>query len=305
MEELMFYVEKEDEGTRIDKYLSDNIEDRSRAFIQNLIDENNITVNDKNIKSNYKVKEKDKVKVIIPVPKELTIAGEDIPLDIVFEDKDVVVVNKPQGMVVHPASGVYSGTLVNALLNHCEDLSGINGVVRPGIVHRIDKDTSGVLVIAKNDFAHNKLAEQFKEHSMKREYYALVEGRFKDEEGIVDAPLGRHPQDRIKMAVVKDGKRAVTHYKVIETYKNTSLIKCRLETGRTHQIRVHMAYIGHPLVGDPVYGYKKQKYNLEGQMLHAKVLGFVHPTRNEYMEFESELPSYFTKILEILKKELQ
>lgn len=305
MEELMFYVEKEDEGTRIDKYLSDNIEDRSRAFIQNLIDENNITVNDKNIKSNYKVKEKDKVKVIIPVPKELTIAGEDIPLDIVFEDKDVVVVNKPQGMVVHPASGVYSGTLVNALLNHCEDLSGINGVVRPGIVHRIDKDTSGVLVIAKNDFAHNKLAEQFKEHSMKREYYALVEGRFKDEEGIVDAPLGRHPQDRIKMAVVKDGKRAVTHYKVIETYKNTSLIKCRLETGRTHQIRVHMAYIGHPLVGDPVYGYKKQKYNLEGQMLHAKVLGFVHPTLNEYMEFESELPSYFTKILEILKKELQ
>ena len=305
MEELIFYVEKEDEGTRIDKYLSDNIEDKSRAFIQNLIDESNITVNDKNIKSNYKVKYKDKIKVIIPVPKELTIAAEDIPLDIVFEDKDVVVVNKPQGMVVHPASGVYSGTLVNALLNHCEDLSGINGVVRPGIVHRIDKDTSGVLVIAKNDFSHNKLAEQFKEHSMKREYYALVEGRFKDEEGIVDAPLGRHPQDRIKMAVVKDGKRAVTHYKVIETYKNTSLIKCRLETGRTHQIRVHMAYIGHPLVGDPVYGYKKQKYNLEGQMLHAKVLGFVHPTINEYMEFESELPSYFTKILEILKKELQ
>lgn len=304
MEELMFYVEKEDEGARIDKYLSDNIEDRSRAFIQNLIDENNITVNDKNIKSNYKVKDKDKIKVIIPVPKELTISGEDIPLDIVFEDKDVVVVNKPQGMVVHPASGVYSGTLVNALLNHCEDLSGINGVVRPGIVHRIDKDTSGVLVIAKNDFAHNKLAEQFKEHSMKREYYALVEGRVKNEEGTIDAPLGRHPQDRIKMAIVKDGKRAVTHYKVIETYKNTTLIKCRLETGRTHQIRVHMAHIGHPLVGDPVYGYKKQKYKLEGQLLHAKVLGFIHPSTNEYMEFESELPSYFTKILEILKKEL-
>lgn len=304
MEELMFYVEKEDEGARIDKYLSDNIEDRSRAFIQNLIDENNITVNDKNIKSNYKVKDKDKIKVIIPVPKELTISGEDIPLDIVFEDKDVVVVNKPQGMVVHPASGVYSGTLVNALLNHCEDLSGINGVVRPGIVHRIDKDTSGVLVIAKNDFAHNKLAEQFKEHSMKREYYALVEGRVKNEEGTIDAPLGRHPQDRIKMAIVKDGKRAVTHYKVIETYKNTTLIKCRLETGRTHQIRVHMAHIGHPLVGDPVYGYKKQKYKLEGQLLHAKVLGFIHPYTNEYMEFESELPSYFTKILEILKKEL-
>lgn len=305
MEELMFYVEKEDEGTRIDKYLSDNIEDRSRAFIQNLIDESNITVNEKIIKSNYKVKDKDKIKVIIPVPKELTITGEDIPLDIVFEDKDVVVVNKPQGMVVHPASGVYSGTLVNALLNHCEDLSGINGVIRPGIVHRIDKDTSGVLVIAKNDFAHNKLAEQFKEHSMKREYYALVEGRLKEEEGTVDAPLGRHPQDRIKMAIVKDGKRAVTHYKVIETYKNTSLIRCRLETGRTHQIRVHMAHIGHPLVGDPVYGYKKQKYNLEGQMLHAKVLGFVHPTTNEYMEFQTELPSYFTKILERLKKELQ
>lgn len=304
MEELMFYVEKEDEGARIDKYLSDNIEDRSRAFIQNLIDENNITVNDKNIKSNYKVKDRDKIKVIIPVPKELTISGEDIPLDIVFEDKDVVVVNKPQGMVVHPASGVYSGTLVNALLNHCEDLSGINGVVRPGIVHRIDKDTSGVLVIAKNDFAHNKLAQQFKEHSMKREYYALVEGRVKNEEGTIDAPLGRHPQDRIKMAIVKDGKRAVTHYKVIETYKNTTLIKCRLETGRTHQIRVHMAHIGHPLVGDPVYGYKKQKYKLEGQLLHAKVLGFIHPSTNEYMEFESELPSYFTKILEILKKEL-
>lgn len=234
----------------------------------------------------------------------LQIEPEDINLDIIYEDKDVIVVNKPQEMVVHPAPGVYSGTLVNALLHHCKDLSGINGVARPGIVHRIDKDTSGILVVAKNDISHNNLAAQFKEHSISRVYMALVEGIIKDEQGTIEAPIGRHPVDRIKMAVVKDGRHAVTHYKVIERFKNHTLVECRLETGRTHQIRVHMSHIMHPLVGDPVYGYKKQRFNLKGQMLHAKLLGFIHPTTRQYVEFESELPEYFKKIIKILKNEL-
>lgn len=303
MKELVFQVTKEDSGERIDKFLSINIEGKSRSFFQGLIEEENVLVNGKVIKSNYKLKEGDAVLVDIPEPIELTVEAENIPLEIVYEDEDVVVVNKPQGMVVHPAVGNYTGTLVNALLFHCRDLSGINGVIRPGIVHRIDKDTSGLLVVAKNDFAHNNLAQQFKDHSINREYYALLEGRLNKDSGTIDAPLARHQTDRLKIAVVQGGRTAVTHYEVIERYKMNTLVKCKLETGRTHQIRVHMAFIGHPLVGDPVYGFKKQRFNLEGQMLHAKTLGFIHPTKGKYVEFSSELPNHFTRILEKLRGE--
>ncbi|MCS4461622.1 RluA family pseudouridine synthase [Clostridium botulinum] len=297
-------VEKEFDNVRLDLYLSKIFEDKSRSYLQGIIDEGNVLVNNKEKKRNYKLKVRDNIEVNIPEPKLLQIEPEDINLDIIYEDKDVIVVNKPQEMVVHPAPGVYSGTLVNALLHHCKDLSGINGVARPGIVHRIDKDTSGILVVAKNDISHNNLAAQFKEHSISRVYMALVEGIIKDEQGTIEAPIGRHPVDRIKMAVVKDGRHAVTHYKVIERFKNHTLVECRLETGRTHQIRVHMSHIMHPLVGDPVYGYKKQRFNLKGQMLHAKLLGFIHPTTRQYVEFESELPEYFKKIIKILKNEL-
>ncbi|KEI78438.1 pseudouridine synthase [Clostridium botulinum A2 117] len=304
MEKISLQVEKEFDNVRLDLYLSKIFEDKSRSYLQGIINEGNVLVNNKEKKRNYKLKVGDNIEVNIPEPKLLQIEPEDIKLDIIYEDKDVIVVNKPQEMVVHPAPGVYSGTLVNALLHHCKDLSGINGVARPGIVHRIDKDTSGILVVAKNDISHNNLAAQFKEHSISRVYMALVEGIIKDEQGTIEAPIGRHPVDRIKMAVVKDGRHAVTHYKVIERFKNHTLVECRLETGRTHQIRVHMSHIMHPLVGDPVYGYKKQRFNLKGQMLHAKLLGFIHPTTRQYVEFESELPEYFKKIIKILKNEL-
>lgn len=301
MEELIFKITSEEVNKRIDKYLSEVIENKSRSFIQGLIDNDNIKVNDKLIKSNYKLKLNDIIEVNLPEPLELEVKAEDMKLDIVYEDHDVIVVNKPQGMVVHPAPGNYTGTLVNALLYHCKDLSGINGVIRPGIVHRIDKDTSGILVVAKNDNSHNFLAAQLKDHSMKREYYALVEGRVKNDIGTINEKLGRDPKDRIKMAIVKDGREAITHYEVLENYDYTTLVKCNLETGRTHQIRVHMAHIGHPLVGDPVYGYKKSKFKLMGQMLHAKTLGFVHPTTKELLEFSTELPSYFKNIIEKLR----
>ncbi|ERK30345.1 RluA family pseudouridine synthase [Clostridium intestinale] len=301
MEELIFKITSEEVNKRIDKYLSEVIENKSRSFIQGLIDNDNIKVNDKLIKSNYKLKLNDIIEVNLPEPLELEVKAEDIKLDIVYEDHDVIVVNKPQGMVVHPAPGNYTGTLVNALLYHCKDLSGINGVIRPGIVHRIDKDTSGILVVAKNDNSHNFLAAQLKDHSMKREYYALVEGRVKNDIGTINEKLGRDPKDRIKMAIVKEGREAITHYEVLENYDYTTLVKCNLETGRTHQIRVHMAHIGHPLVGDPVYGYKKSKFKLIGQMLHAKTLGFVHPTTKDFLEFSTELPSYFKNIIEKLR----
>ncbi|EDU37299.1 RNA pseudouridine synthase [Clostridium sporogenes] len=304
MEKICLKVEKEFDNVRLDLYLSKIFEDKSRSYLQGIIDEGNVLVNNKEKKRNYKLKVGDNIKVNIPEPKLLQIEPEDIKLDIIYEDKDVIVVNKPQEMVVHPAPGVYSGTLVNALLSHCKDLSGINGVARPGIVHRIDKDTSGILVVAKNDISHNNLAAQFKEHSISRVYMALVEGIIKDGQGTIEAPIGRHPVDRIKMAVVKDGRYAVTHYKVIERFKNHTLVECKLETGRTHQIRVHMSHIMHPLVGDPVYGYKKQRFNLKGQMLHAKLLGFIHPTTGQYVEFESQLPEYFKKIIKILRNEL-
>lgn len=301
MEQFEIEVKEEFNGTRIDKYLSSVIEKKSRSYIQGLIHEGKVMVNDKIIKSNYKVKTGEMAKVIVPDPVELNIIPENIPIEVMYEDDDVIVINKIQGMVVHPAPGVYSGTLVNALLYHCKNLSGINGVVRPGIVHRIDKDTSGILVVAKNDNAHNKLAAQLKDHSMTREYYALVNGVLKEDEGTINKPLGRNPNDRIKIAVVKDGKEAITHFKVLERFKDYTLIKCKLETGRTHQIRVHMAYIGHPLVGDPVYGYKKQSFNLDGQLLHAKILGFIHPSTEKYMEFETPLPDYFIRILNTLR----
>lgn len=301
MENFKFEISEEDNGKRIDKYLSSVLDGKSRSYIQGVIDDGKVNVNGKIVKSNYKLKIKDIVNLEIPEPTELEVIPENIPLDILYEDKDVIVVNKSQGMVVHPAPGSYNGTMVNALLYHCKDLSGINGVIRPGIVHRIDKDTSGILVVAKNDNAHNILAEQLKDHSMTREYYALVEGIIKEDEGTINEPLARHPKERIKISVVKGGREAITHFKVIERFKDCTLVKCVLETGRTHQIRVHMAYIGHPLVGDPVYGYKKQKFKLQGQMLHAKVLGFIHPSTKEYIQFESPLPDYFTEIINKLK----
>ena len=303
MEKLSFNINSEEEGQRIDKYLSTMIEGKSRSFVQGLIDEKKVKANNKVIKSNYKLKKGDFIEVEVPEPVELNVSAEEMNLDIVYEDEDVLVVNKEKGIVVHPAPGNYTGTLVNGILHHCSDLSGINGVIRPGIVHRIDKDTSGILVIAKNDEAHNDLAAQFKEHSIKREYYALVEGKFSKVEGTVDKPISRDKKERIKMAINSDGKRAVTHYEVLEQYdKGVSLVKCTLETGRTHQIRVHMASIGHPLVGDLVYGYKRQKFNIEGQALHDKTLGFIHPRTKEYMEFTSELPNYFKELLEKLRK---
>lgn len=302
MEEIILKITEENSGERIDKYLSTVIEGKTRSFIQGLIADKAVTVNGKIIKSNYKLKSNDEIVIILPEPIELDVKAENIDLNIVYEDSDVIVINKPKNIVVHPAPGNYTGTLVNGLLYHCKDLSGINGVIRPGIVHRIDKDTTGILVIAKNDEAHNSLAKQFKDHSIKREYYALVEGRFSKESGTIDKPLGRNKKDRLKMDIVEDGRRAVTHYEVLEQYdKGVSLIRCTLETGRTHQIRVHMASIGHPLVGDQTYGYKKQKFKIEGQALHAKTLGFIHPTTGEYIEFTSDLPEYFEELIKKLR----
>lgn len=298
MSKYIFNIENES-GVRIDKYLSELITDRSRSFISNLIKEGNVLVNGKVVSKSYSVKENDVLQVNVPNAVEYTAEAEDIPLDIVYEDSDLIVVNKPKGMVVHPAPGNYSGTLVNALLFHCKgELSGINGVLRPGIVHRIDKNTSGLLVVAKNDFAHNTLAEQLKDHSIMREYRAIAYGRFKEPEGRVDLPIGRDNNDRKKMTVTyKNSKNAVTNYCVLEELNGFSYLKCVLETGRTHQIRVHMSHLGHPLAGDDVYGPKKVISALNGQCLHAKTLGFVHPSSGEYMEFDSDLPAYFTEFL--------
>ncbi|MGB7604319.1 MAG: RluA family pseudouridine synthase [Lutisporaceae bacterium] len=303
MEILNFTIEEQNVGMRLDAFLSDSIEGQSRSYIQKLIDQNAILVNEKDSKSNYKLRKNDFIKVQIPDPVPLDVKAEKIDLNIVYEDEDIVVINKPQGMVVHPAHGNYTGTIVNALLSHCDSLSGINGVMRPGIVHRIDKDTSGVIVIAKNNEAHASLSEQLKEHSITRCYNALVEGRVKNDTGIIETLIGRNPKDRKEMAVVvRNGKRAVTHYKVLESYDSFTLIEARLETGRTHQIRVHMASIGHPIVGDLVYGYKKQRFETKGQLLHARILGFVHPRTGKYMEFEAPLPDYFETILNKLRK---
>lgn len=302
MNKIEFMVEMESVNTRLDMFISNAFDEMSRSYVQKLIDDKYVTVNGQFKKSNYKLKQNDRVIMDIPEVEKLVVEAEDIPLEILYEDQDVIVIDKPQGMVVHPAPGNYSGTLVNALLYHCKDLSGINGIARPGIVHRIDKDTSGILVVAKNDRAHKKLAEQLKNHSMKREYIALVEGRVKSEEGTIDKPIARNPKDRLKMGIVAGGKRAVTHYKVIDRFEKHTLIRCILETGRTHQIRVHMSHIGHPLVGDPIYGFAKQKFKVEGQMLHARKLGFIHPSTEMYIEFESELPKYFKDIIEKLHR---
>ena len=271
--------------------------------LQKLLDEGMITVNNNKVKSNYKVAADDIINVHIPELVVPEIVPEDIPLDIVYEDDDIIVINKPKGMVVHPAAGHYSGTLVNALMYHCRDnLSGINGVLRPGIVHRIDMNTTGVIVACKNDYAHNFIAQQLSVHSITRKYYAIVHNQFNNTEGVVDAPIGRNPSDRKKMAVdKKNGKRAVTHYRVLEQFGKFSYIECQLETGRTHQIRVHMASIGHPLLGDDVYGSGKSPFNLCGQTLHAGVLGFIHPTTKEYVEYSADLPEYFQKVISRLR----
>lgn len=289
---------------RIDKYINEQIPDLSRSYIQQLIKNENILVNGKVCKSNYKCKPSDQISINYEEAKELEVAAENIPLDIIYEDNSIIILNKPKNMVVHPAPGHSTGTLVNALLYHCKDsLSSINGVIRPGIVHRIDRNTTGILVVCKNDHAHRILAEQLKEHSITRKYHAICYGTFKEPEGTIDAPIGRHPIDRKKMAINhKNGREAVTHYKVLKKLKNDySYIECTLETGRTHQIRVHMASIGHPLLGDDVYGPKNPKIKgLEGQTLHAKTLGFIHPDTNEYVEFDSELPDYFNALLDKL-----
>lgn len=289
-------------GVRLDKYVSENAENISRSFAAKLAENGQITANGKTVGKNYKTAVGDILKIDLPEAEEAQILPEDIPLDIVYEDDDLLVVNKPQGMVVHPAPGNYSGTLVNALMFHCKgNLSAINGTIRPGIVHRIDKDTSGLLVVAKNNGAHAALSEQLKEKKAVRKYYALVNGVVK-ENGTVDKPIARHPRDRKKMAVVQGGRDAVTHYKVLEIYDRYTLLECILETGRTHQIRVHMSYIGHSIVGDKTYGRQKEEFKLSGQLLHAKTIGFVHPVTDEYMEFSSDIPEYFSQVLNKLDK---
>ena len=288
-------------GNRIDKFLSEELSDYSRAYIQKLIENGCITVNLKPVKANYKIKSSDIIDIDIPEPEIIEIVPKDIPINIVYEDKDIIIVDKPKGMVVHPAPGHFDDTLVNALMYHCKDLSTINGIMRPGIVHRIDMDTSGLLLVCKNDTSHRIMAEKFKVHDINRIYTAICYNHFNETDGTIDKPIARHKTDRKKMAVDPKGRRAVTHYHVIKNLKdNMSLIECKLETGRTHQIRVHMASINHPLLGDEVYGTKSKKFNLNGQVLHAGVLGFNHPKTNEYMEFKSELPEYFNKILNVL-----
>lgn len=292
----------ENENIRIDKFLSDNLIDFSRSSIQKIIDTNGVSVNGKYITKNYKCKTGDRVDIVIPDAKPLEAVAQDIPIDIVYEDEHLLVVNKPKGIVVHPANGNPDGTLVNALLYHCKDrLSGINGVIRPGIVHRIDKDTSGLLIVAKTDKAHIGLAQQIKEHSFSRAYETIVYGNLKDDEFTVNQPIGRDIKERKKMAVTyKNSKPAITHFEVIKRYGDFTHLRCVLETGRTHQIRVHTAYIGHPVAGDAVYGPRKVIASLKGQCLHAKHIGFVHPISGDYLEFESELPQYFKSFLNYL-----
>lgn len=303
MESFSYKIQEEDSHKRIDLFLTDRCHDLTRSYIQKLISDGLVTVNGKQVKANYKIKLGDEVNILIPPPIDLTVEAEEIPLEILYEDADVIVVNKPQGMVVHPASGNYSGTLVNALLKHCKDLSGINGVIRPGIVHRLDKDTSGVIMAAKNDEAHLSLAAQIKARTVNRRYFALVRGNLPQESGTINAPIGRHPTDRKKMAVVfRNSKQAITHFQVRERFGDYTLIEAKLETGRTHQIRVHMSYLGFPVVGDPKYGPKKQDFNLQGQFLHAYLLGFYHPRTGKYLEFTAPLPAHMERILESLRK---
>lgn len=291
------------EGMRIDVAITELVEDLTRSGAQRLVQDGLVTVGGTPVGKNYRLRNGDQIQVTVPEPKPMVAEAQNIPLDIVYEDDDLLVVNKPKGMVVHPAPGNPDGTLVNALLYHCKgSLSGINGVLRPGIVHRIDKDTSGLLIVAKNDFAHLKLAEQIKEHSFTREYRAVVHGNLREDSGTIHAPIGRSAKDRKKMAVTdKNSKDAITHYEVLARYPGFTYIKCRLETGRTHQIRVHMAYLGHPVAGDQVYGPKNTPTELHGQCLHAGLIGFIHPRTGEYIELGAPLPEYFTKILHALE----
>lgn len=304
MNSVTYCVSEKECGLRIDRYLAEKNTDLSRSYIQKLLKNQEISVNGIQVKANYKVQQEDQILLTVPELTEPDILPEDIPLDILYEDEDLMVVNKPKGMVVHPSAGHLSGTLVNAILYHCQGhLSGINGIMRPGIVHRIDMDTTGAILVCKSDFAHKDLAEQLKEHSIKRRYRAIVSGNLKEDTGRIEGPIGRHPIDRKKMAInYKNGKDAVTHYQVLERFGNATYVECRLETGRTHQIRVHMASKGHPLLGDQVYGSARNPYHLQGQALHAMILGFVHPRTGEYMEFEAPLPEYFIKLLEKLRK---
>lgn len=299
-----FVATVDDVGVRIDKFLAENNPQLTRSAIQKIIDDGGVSVNCAVISKNYKCKDSDNVTITIPDAKPMEAVGENIPLDIVYEDDDLLVVNKPKGMVVHPACGNWEGTLVNALLYHCGDsLSGINGVIRPGIVHRIDKDTSGLLIVAKNDFAHIHLAQQIKDHSFTRAYETVVYGNIKEDSGTINQPIGRNPKDRKKMAVTfKNSKNATTHYQVIKRYNGFTHIRCILETGRTHQIRVHMSHIGHSVAGDQVYGPKKVIKQLNGQCLHAKHIGFVHPRTEKWLEFETDLPTYFTDFLKTLNE---
>ena len=298
-----YMVSEEQEDLRIDRYLSEACEELSRSYIQKLLKNQDVLVNGGPVKASYKVVAGDQIEVDVPEAVEPEIVAEEMNLEILYEDQDVILVNKPKGMVVHPAAGHYTGTLVNGLMAHCRDeLSGINGVMRPGIVHRIDMDTTGVLIVCKNDFAHNSIAAQLKEHSITRKYRAIVYGVIKEDEGTVDAPIGRHPVDRKKMSInYKNGKHAVTHYRVLERFKQFTYVECQLETGRTHQIRVHMASLNHPLLGDSVYGPSKCPFKLQGQTLHAGVLGIIHPRTGEYMEFDAPLPQYFTELLQKLE----
>ena len=302
MENYLFEIQ-ENQQMRLDKYLAEQFPEQTRSYLQKLIKEGQVMVNGKTVKSGYQLSKGDEVSVTIPEPKELDVEPQKMELDIVYEDEDVILINKPKGMVVHPAPGHTTDTLVNGLLYHCKDnLSGINGVARPGIVHRIDRDTTGILIVCKNDMSHNSIAAQLKEHSINRRYRALVHGNLKEDTGTVEGPIGRHPVDRKKMAInERNGKPAVTHYTVLERFGNYTLIECKLETGRTHQIRVHMTSIGHPLVGDEVYGPTKCPFKLQGQCLHAMVLGFVHPRTGEYMEFSADLPEYFEDLLKKLR----
>ena len=302
MKEYLLEVEDIYENDRVDRFVADNLADFSRSYIQKLIENEDLTVNGKTVRASYKVRTGDKIRVITDelIP---DIIAEDIPLDILYEDDDVLVVNKPKGMVVHPAPGHYSGTLVNAVMFHCKDsLSGINGIMRPGIVHRIDKDTTGSLIICKNDVAHESIAKQLQDHTIKREYIAIVTGVINDSEGIIDKPLGRSSSDRRKMTVTPEGKRAVTHYEVVDRSDRFTLIKCRLETGRTHQIRVHMASVGHPVAGDELYGNgMKTPVKTFGQALHAETLGFIHPKTGEYIELKAPIPEYLEKFIRSLQ----
>lgn len=301
MEKMEHIISEEQAGDRIDKIISTLDPEWSRSQVQQWIKDGNVLVNGAQVKTNYKCSQDDRLEISIPEPEVLDVIPEEMDLDIYYEDQDVLVVNKPKGMVVHPAPGHMTGTLVNGLMAHCKDLSGINGVLRPGIVHRIDKDTSGLLMVAKNDLAHESLVNQLVAKTVTRMYKALVHGNIQHDHGTIDAPLGRDPKDRQSMTVVDNGKNAVTHFNVLERFKDFTFVECQLETGRTHQIRVHMKYIGYPLAGDPKYGPKKT-LDIGGQALHAGLLGFEHPRSGEYLEFEAPLPEYFIKLLNDLSE---